>query len=116
MRRIAWVIVIAAALLYPLAVVAGGAPKFPSRSDCVVPARTDGDVDLVFGYHDSTTRAATERDRLRALGYVRAEVVSDGGCGRLKVAVEGYPTLAGARDAAEEARRSGLAPTLEQGR
>jgi hypothetical protein len=113
-RALAGALVVVAALVYPLIVLAEGSPPFPKRSDCVVSATQDGQIELVFGYFDSVVRATPLRDRVRKVGYVQAEVVSDGGCGRVKVAVDGYTTLAGARDAVGEARGVGLRPTLEQ--
>jgi hypothetical protein len=114
-RALAWGIVAVAALAYPLAVLAGGGPSFPERSDCVAPVAThDGEIELAFGYYDSIVRAEAVRARIAELGYAGAEVLSDGGCGRVKVVVGTYPTLAGARDAVAEARSVGLRPTLEQ--
>jgi hypothetical protein len=113
-RAVAGAIVAVAALSYPIVVLAGGGPQFPSRDDCVVPATHDGNVELVFGYFDSIVSATAELARVRRMGYMDAEVVSDGGCARVKIAVPGYTTLAGARDSAEEARRAGLNPTIEQ--
>lgn len=112
---LACAVVAAAAFAYPLAVLAGGSPSFPARTDCVAPAATqDGEIVLAFGYFDSTVHAAAFRERLSEVGYDQAEVVSDGGCGRVKVVVGDYPTLAGARDAVAEARSVGLHPRLEQ--
>ena len=50
---------------------------------------------------------------LAQLGYEHAEVQGDGGCGRVRVVVRGYPNLAGADDAVAEASRVGLHPTVE---
>jgi hypothetical protein len=113
-RVLAWVLVLLCALVYPLVVLAGGGPTFPKRSDCVVPATRDGEIALVFGYFDSVVRAERLRDRVREVGYTQATVETDGGCGRVKVVVDGYTTLSGARDAVGEARSVDLRPTLEQ--
>jgi hypothetical protein len=115
-RALAWGIVAVAALGYPLAVLAGGGPSFPSRDDCIVPATHDGPIELVFGHYDSVVRATEELKRVRAVGYANANVETDGGCARVKIVVDDYTTLASARDAAAEARSAGLQPTLEQGR
>ena len=105
MRRfIPWAIVLTVALAYPLAVVAGGTPSFPSRDECVHPAIEDGDIDAVFGYFDSERDARVVRDR--ALDW--------NGCGRVRVAVGGIPTLDVGRDFSEEARSVGFEVTLEQ--
>lgn len=114
-RTLAWAVVAVAALAYPLAVLAGGGPSFPKRADCVGPSATrDGELQLVFGYYDSVVRAEAARARIAEVGYEGAEVVSDGGCGRVKIVVGTYPTLAGARDAVAEANSVGLHPTVEQ--
>ena len=112
-RRAAWGVVLVAGLAYPLIALAGGAPRFPSVQDCVHPATHDGKVMLVYGYFDSVVRAGELRNRLRGLGYEHAEVQSDGGCGRVRVVVRGYPDLAGADDAVAEASRVGLHPRVE---
>jgi hypothetical protein len=112
-RRAAWGVVLAAGLAYPLLALAGGAPRFPSVEDCEHPATSDGKVMLVYGYFDSVVRAGELRDRLRGLGYEHAEVQGDGGCGRVRVVVRGYPDLEGADDAVSEASRVGLHPTVE---
>jgi hypothetical protein len=113
-RWFALAVIAGAALLYPLAVLRDGAPAFPSLSDCVHPAKSDGNIELVFGYYDSMVRASEMRERIAKFGYEGAEVVSDGGCGRVKVVVGTYPTLAGARDAVAEANSVGLHPTVEE--
>lgn len=112
-RRAAWAVVLAAGLAYPLIALAGGAPRFPSVDDCVHPPTADGKVMLVYGYFDSVVRAGELRERLRSLGYEHAEVQGDGGCGRVRVVVRGYPNLAGADDAVAEASRVGLHPGVE---
>jgi hypothetical protein len=113
-RWLAVGVVAAAALLYPLFALRDGGPSFPSKSDCVHPATSDGELELVFGYYDSVVRAEAARARVAVVGYEGAEVVSDGGCGRVKVVVGTYPTLAGARDAVAEANSVGLHPTVEE--
>jgi hypothetical protein len=113
-RVAVWVVVLAAGLLYPLFALAGGAPSFPSVQDCVHEATDEAPLMLVYGYFDSVVRATELQARLRGLGYEHAEVQDDGGCGRVRVVVRGYPTLDGARDAAAEAGRVGLSPTLER--
>jgi hypothetical protein len=112
-RWFALALIAGAALLYPLVVLRDGPPDFPSREDCVHPAAADGEIELVFGYYDSAVRASAVREQIAMVGYEGAEVVSDGGCGRVKVVVGTYPTLAGARDAVAEANSVGLRPTVE---
>jgi hypothetical protein len=113
-RWLALGIIAAAALVYPVVVLRDGAPSFPSPSDCVDPATAGGELELVFGYYDSVVRASMVRAEIAKVGYEGAEVVSDGGCGRVKVVVGTYPTLAGARDAVSEANSVGLHPTVEE--
>ena len=114
MRRAApWLAVVALALAYPAFVLATGAPAFPSRDDCVVPATTDGDIDAVFGYFDSEREAAEMRDRALAIGFIGTEL-SWNGCGRVRVAVGGIRTLAVGAEFVEQARGAGFEVTLEQ--
>ena len=113
-RRLAWAVAAVAALGYSLAALAGGAPRFPSVQDCVHPAVAGREVMVVYGYFDSEAKAIGFRNFLRARGFVHAEVEGDGGCGRVRVVVRGYPDLAGAQDAAAEAARIRLATTLER--
>ena len=112
-RRVPWAIVLAVALAYPLAVVAGGTPLFPSRDACVRPAIEDGDIDAVFGYFDSEREAVVVRDRALGSGFIGTEMQWNG-CGRVRVAVGGIPTLGVGRELAEEARSVGFEVTLEQ--
>ena len=112
-RLVPWAIIVAVALAYPLAVVAGGAPRFPSRDECVRPATEDGDIDAVFGYLDSERDAVVVRDRALASGFIGTELQWNG-CGRVRVAVGGIPTLEVGSDLAEEARSVGFEVTLEQ--
>ena len=114
MRRfVPWAIVLAVALAYPLVVVAGGIPTFPSRDECVHPAIEDGDIDAVFGYFDSEQEAADVRDRALASGFIGTELEWNG-CGRVRVAVGGIPNLDVGREFSEEARSVGFEVTLEQ--
>ncbi|MGZ4398228.1 MAG: hypothetical protein ACXVZ1_07390 [Gaiellaceae bacterium] len=113
-RPLAWGIVAVATLAYPLAALAGGAPRFPSLRDCARPATHDGKIQLVLATFDSSVPADAMLARVRKLGFVQAQVFGDG-CGRVKVAVPGYTTLAGARDALGEAEGAGLHAELQQG-
>jgi hypothetical protein len=108
-----WVIVVAVGLAYPLAVLAGGAPRFPSRDECVHPATRDGDIDAVFGYFDSQREAERLRERALEVGFQGTEIELNA-CGRVRVALGGIPTLEVGRDLAEEARPVGFQVTLEQ--
>jgi hypothetical protein len=105
-------LVLVAVVAYPLAVVAGGGPRFPSPAECVHPARADGDLEVVFGRFDSPTEAATLLSRVLAVGFKGSQIEPDG-CGRFKVAVHGIPTLKVGDEVMAEARSVDLRPTLE---
>ena len=108
-----WAIVLLAAFAYPLAVVVGGGPRFPSRAECVHPARADGDLEVVFGRFESVNDASALLERVLAAGFKGSQTEPDG-CGLLKVAVHGIPTLEVGAEVLGEARSVGLSPTLEQ--
>jgi hypothetical protein len=108
-----WLIVAAIGIAYPLVAVVGGAPRFPSRDECVKPATEDGDIDAVFGYFDSEREAAMLRDRALEVGFQGIEVQWNG-CGRVRVAVGGITTLEVGRQLAKEAQAVGFSVTLEQ--
>ncbi|HEU5264539.1 MAG TPA: hypothetical protein VFU34_07860 [Gaiellaceae bacterium] len=114
MRRLApWAVVLALALVYPLAVLASGAPRFPSRGECVRPATEDGDIEALFGYFDSVQKASVLRDKALAVGFQGTEVQADA-CGLVQVSVGGIPTLEVGREFAEQARSVGFEVTLVQ--
>lgn len=115
MRRAApWVAVLVLLLVYPAYVLASeGGPSFPTRDECATPATTDGDIDAVFGYFDTEREAVVVRDRALEVGFVGTGI-SWNGCGRVRVAVGGIPTLAVGRDFVEQARGVGFDVTLEQ--
>ena len=109
-----WALIFAAALAYPLAVLAPGGARFPNRSECIHPARRDGgNLEAVFGRFAAQTAADTELARVLHLGFEGSQVEPDG-CGYLKVAVHGIPTIAVGRGLVAEARRVGQHATLEE--
>ncbi len=113
-RRLPLLLVLVAAIAYPLATLAGGSPQFPKRSDCVHPAKTDGDIEAVFGGRFARQPdAEAELQRAQRAGFTLAELTGDG-CGLVKVFVPGIPTLATGRDLIAEAKRVGLHVTLEK--
>ena len=57
-RSLALVIVVLAAVTYPLVVLAQGLRAFILRAECVVPAKHDGNVELVFGKFESYAPAS----------------------------------------------------------
>ncbi len=105
-------IIVAAAVGYPVATLAGGLPHFPSRSDCIRVAHADGDLEVVFGYFESEAAAKPLLDKVLAVGFKGSQIERNG-CGQVKVAVHGITTLKVGAEVAVEARSVGLRPTLE---
>jgi hypothetical protein len=112
-RLAPWAVVLALALVYPISVLASGAPRFPSRAECVRPALQDGDIEAVFGYFESEQEASIVRARALAVGFEGTELQWNG-CGRVRVAVGGIPTLEVGRAFVEQARSVGFEVTLVQ--
>ena len=113
-----WGAVLAAIAVYPASMLVGysglrlpgGSPPFPTRDECMQ-APVDGEpVRVVVGYTDSYPRANALRERAQELGAV--EVARDG-CGRLRVFVDGLPSLAAGEQLAARAVAAGFEPTLE---
>jgi hypothetical protein len=98
---------------YPLVVAADGA-RFPSVDDCVHLASpgTTEPLDLVFGRRHTPGEAARLLARVRAVGYVDAEVRLEG-CGRWKVLYDGITSYPQGASSVAEARRAGLEAWLE---
>jgi hypothetical protein len=105
-------VVVVIAIGYPALVLAGGRPSFPSRDDCVHPARTDGNLEVVFGRSESFAQASELLRRVLRAGFEGSQIEPDG-CGLLKVAVHGIPTLKVGNQVMAEARSVGLSPQLE---
>lgn len=113
-RVVPWLVVVVAALGYPLAVLAfGGAPDFPSRDDCVLAPTGEGEYQVVFGYRESELEAVELRDRALAVGFEGSEVARNG-CGRVKVFVDDVPSREVGEEVIREARTVDLEATLEQ--
>jgi hypothetical protein len=104
--------VAAAALGYPLGVLASGSPRFPARSECVQIAKADGDLEVVFGRFASGTDAQARLEQVLKSGFRGSQVEPDG-CGLLKVDVQGISTLKVGGEVVAEARSVGLAATVE---
>ena len=114
MSRLApWLVIAGLVLVYPVVILASGNPTFPTRDECVLPATVDGDIDAVFGYYDDEPAAAAVRDRALRVGFVGTDLEWNG-CGRVRVAVGGIPTLDVGREFVEQARGVGFEVTLEQ--
>jgi hypothetical protein len=113
-RRLAPWVIVAAALVYPAAVlVANGAPSFPTRDDCVRPATEGRPIEAVFGRFESEWKARELRDRALAVGFPGTEAMRDA-CGRMKVFLPGIPTLEVGREFVDQAREAGFEVTLAQ--
>lgn len=113
-RVVPWLVIVVAALGYPLAVLAfAGAPDFPSRDDCVVAPTGEGEYQVVFGYRESELEALELRDRALAVGFQGTEIARNA-CGRVRVAVDDIPSLEVGEEVIREARTVDLDPTLEQ--
>ena len=108
-----WLVVLAAGLAYPVAVLAGGAPSFPSADDCARPARAGVEIEAVFGRFDTIAEAEELRDRAHAAGLTGVEIGRDG-CGRVKVVQGDIPSIEVGEEFAEEAASVDLEVTLEQ--
>jgi len=116
--RAAWAIVGLAALSHPGAMLVGysgsglpgGAPHFPSASDCLSPPAPEGGSRLVVGYAESYPEAFAMHERARRAGLM-PQMARDG-CGRLRVYVDDLAPREAA-SALEDAQAADLEPTLE---
>ena len=96
-------------VIYVGTTLADGAPRFPTRAECVHPAVEGQPVDLVYGRFDSPATADDLRDRVVSVGFTGTEVLGDG-CGRWKVVLENIPSVAVASQVRAEAVKAGFAP------
>lgn len=116
MNASAWLaaaIVVLALAGYPLATLAGGAPRFPSRDECVVEAsEASPDVQVVYGRLDDPVRAEELLAELDRVGFVGASVELDA-CGRWKVAYEAVDSYDQAGALAQQVRDAGFQATVE---
>ena len=115
-RRVglATAIVLVPLLAYPAATLATGAPRFPTRDECVHPAVEGEPVDVVYGRFDSPLEAAALLERVLTVGLTGTETIVDA-CGRWKVVLEDVPSIEIARGVQEGAASVDLEPTLERG-
>jgi hypothetical protein len=102
-----------AGVAYPLIVLAGHSPHFPSQAECAQPARSDGKVDAVFGRFRDSGAAATRLRRATELGFQGLKLEPDG-CGEIKVVLHGIPSLSVGRELVAEAARVHLRVVLER--
>ena len=101
-------------LVYPLVSLADGAPRFPSRADCVRAPAEGHPIDLVYGRFDSPVEAAALLDRVLHVGFTGTEVLPDN-CGRWRVVLSEIPSIAIGEEIQAEAAMVDLHPWLERG-
>jgi hypothetical protein len=111
-RAVAPLVVLVAALAYPVAVLSGGSPRFPTRAECIHPPKEGVPLEAVFGRYDHRPDAESRLQRVLAAGFKGSKIEPDG-CGGLKVDVAGVPNLAVGRDLVAEAQKVGISATLQ---
>jgi len=102
-------ILVAAVVVYPVTVVAGGTTRFPGLVDCG-PAASSNPPIVVFGHEQSYARAGELSKRVARIG-ISVHVASDG-CGELRV-FDQPGSLQAARHLVRRARDAGLSATIE---
>jgi hypothetical protein len=113
--RRAFVAIIAVPLLaYPLLAVAGGAPGFPSREDCVqLPTGdTSQPLEVVYGRLGDPVAAEALLAEITGRGFVGAEIRFDD-CGRWKVSYDAIESREQGEALAEQVRAEGFAARVE---
>jgi hypothetical protein len=110
-RAYVWLVVPVAALAYPLGVVAGGLPRFPTHKECIRAPAAGMELEAVFGRFRRQAAAEALLARVHRLGFSQS-VLEDDGCGLLVVGLHGIPTIAVGRSLVAEAQGVGLRPTL----
>ena len=111
-RTYAWLAVPVAALVYPLGVVAGGLPRFPTRAACAVPPAAGRELQAVFGRFQRQAAAEELLAKVERVGFSQSSIQDDG-CGLLEVSLRGIPSVGVGQNLVAEARRVGLRPTLQ---
>lgn len=102
-----------ALLGYSLLALAGGAPRFPTRAECVTPATGDApDLQVVYGRFDDLVAAETLLADVTRIGFVGAELELDN-CGRWKVFYDGIESFAQGQALAEQVREAGFDARVE---
>jgi hypothetical protein len=116
MRRellVALAIVAVALFGYPLLSFAGGAPRFPTRAECVRPAAGDApDLHVVYGRFDQLPAAESLLADITEVGFVGAELQLDG-CGNWMVLYDGIETYAQGEALAAQVREQGFEARVE---
>ena len=100
-------------LAYPVAAVAGGAPRFPTRDECSRPATTDApDLEVVYGRFDDPRAADDLLAKLNAIGFIGAEIEFDA-CARWKVSYDAIESLEQGEALAAQVRDAGFDAQVE---
>ncbi|MDX6503783.1 MAG: hypothetical protein QOE29_908 [Gaiellaceae bacterium] len=107
-------LVAAALLVYPAVTLAGGLPRFPSRSDCVRPPVAGQPVAIVFGHFDRLEPAQKLLARAESVGFKGFRIEPDG-CGRLVLWLPNGPSVEVGQSVVGEARGARIEAHLELG-
>jgi hypothetical protein len=100
-------------VMYPLAALAQGEVRFPSRDECARPATADVEnLEVVYGRLDSQVEAQELLDDVLATGFAGTALELDG-CGRWKVSYDAIETLAQGEGLVVQARAAGFDPRVE---
>jgi hypothetical protein len=113
--RHAFAAIVAAPLLaYPLIAVAGGAPGFPSREDCVdLPSGDESEsLEVVYGRLTDPVAAEGLLAEITGRGFVGAEIEFDH-CGRWKVSYDAIESREQGEALAEQVRAAGFTARVE---
>lgn len=114
LRNVAVAIVAVPMLAYPLLAVAGGAPRFPSRDDCVhLPSGEEAEqLEVVYGRLGDPIAAENLLAEITGTGFVGAELQLDD-CGRWKVSYDSIESREQGEALAEQVRAAGFAARVE---
>jgi hypothetical protein len=108
-------IVVLPLLAYPVAAVAGGEPRFPTRDECSRPATSDSpDLEVVYGRFDDPRAADDLLAKLTGVGFIGSEITFDA-CGRWKVSYDSIESLAQGNALAAQVRDAGFEARVEYG-
>lgn len=112
MRRLAFGLVLVAAVAYPARIVAGGLPTFPGTWDCETPVRQGSPALVVLGDVESYPEALDVARRAREAD-LGDPVFAQNGCGGLRVRLPETQTVDGATRVAARAREAGFDARIE---
>jgi hypothetical protein len=102
-------------LAYSASALVTGAPRLPTRDECVaVASEADLKVEVVYGRLDDPQAAEELLADISRVGFVGARVALDG-CGRWKVVYDRVASFAEAQALAHQVRRAGFAAEVQQG-